>query len=143
MATTKRGEVANVNKRLPEGNGTTTANELVNFTTLNAQPFVKPSSNNVWTGTNSFNVSIPTTNLNANTNNQIVNWQTLNGKNFTTLALVQSNANTFSATNTFSNSINANGKLNLKNNLLIYDLSGLINYHRFQSILINVNKRFY
>ena len=31
------------------------ANELVNFTCLNAQSFVKPSFNNVWTGTNSFN----------------------------------------------------------------------------------------
>jgi len=87
------------------------------------------TNNTNFTGTATFN-SIPICSTNATANNQIVNWQTLNGQSFTTLALVQSNANTFSSTNTFSNTINANGQINLKNNLLIYDLVGLTNYHR-------------
>jgi microcystin-dependent protein/non-homologous end joining protein Ku len=54
--------------------------------------------------TASFTV-IPTTTINANANNQIVNWQTLNGQSFTTLALVQSNNNAFTGTNTFNTSL--------------------------------------
>ena len=119
------------NTSIPTTNINATINDqIVNWQTLNAQSFVKPSFNNSWSGTNSFNTIIPTTTINANANNQIVNWQTLNGQSFTTLGLVQSNANTFLSTNTFSNPINANGQLNLKNNLLIYDLLGLTNYHR-------------
>ena len=103
----------------------------MNWQTLNGQSFVKPSSNNAWSGTNSFNTSIPTTTINATANNQIVNWQTLNGQSFTTLALVQSNANTFTGTsNTFSNPINANGQVNIKNNLLVYDLALGVKYTR-------------
>ena len=70
-----------------------------------------------------FNTYAPLCSQNASSNNQLVNWQTLNGQSFTTLALVQSNANTFSATNTFSNTASFNGQVNIKNNLLFYDIA--------------------
>ena len=86
------------------------------------------SNNTIFTGLATFNggavfnTTIPTTSISASSANELVNYTTLTGQGFTTLALVQSNANTFSATNTFSNTINANGQVNIKNNLLVYDL---------------------
>ena len=62
------------------------------------------NNNNEFTGTNHFNF-VPTTSINANANNQIVNWQTLNGQSFTTLQIVQGNENIFTQVNTFNKDI--------------------------------------
>jgi hypothetical protein len=47
-------------------------NQLVNFSTLNAQSFVKPSFNNVWTGTNTFNSFLPTSSLTPSSGTQLI-----------------------------------------------------------------------
>ena len=57
-----------------------------------------------FTQTASFSV-IPNCSILANANNQLVNWQTLNGQGFTTLPLVQSNNNIFTGTNQFNQQI--------------------------------------
>ena len=74
------------------------ANELVNFTCLNAQSFVKPSFNNVWTGTNSFNSFLPTSTITASSNNELVNFTCLNGQSF----VKPSFNNVWTGTNTFN-----------------------------------------
>ena len=89
------------------------------------------TSANTFSSTNTFNSFLPTSTITASSANQFVNYTTLTSQGYTTLALVQSNVNTFTgSSNTFSNPINANGQINLKNNLLLYDLIGLTNYHR-------------
>jgi microcystin-dependent protein len=84
-------------------------NQLVNFKTLNSQNFTTlslvQSNANVWTNTNTFNISLPTSTITANSNNQLVNFYTLNNQNFTTLALVQNNNNLWTGSNTFISSL--------------------------------------
>ena len=54
-----------------------TGSQLVNFSTLNSQGFTTlslvQSNSNVWTGTNSFNTSLPTSTLVPNSPYQLVN----------------------------------------------------------------------
>jgi microcystin-dependent protein len=84
-------------------------NQLVNFKTLNSQNFTTlslvQSNANVWTNTNTFNISLPTSTITATSNNQLVNFFTLNNQNFTTLALVQNNNNLWTGSNTFNSSL--------------------------------------
>ncbi|MFZ9907565.1 MAG: hypothetical protein ACO3FJ_07730, partial [Ilumatobacteraceae bacterium] len=84
-------------------------NQLVNFKTLNSQNFTTlslvQSNANVWTNTNTFNISLPTSTITATSNNQLVNFYTLNNQNFTTLALVQNNNNLWTGSNTFNSSL--------------------------------------
>jgi hypothetical protein len=74
------------------------ANELVNFTCLNAQLFVKPSFNNVWTGTNSFNSFLPTSTITASSANELVNFTCLNAQSF----VKPSFNNVWTGTNSFN-----------------------------------------
>jgi hypothetical protein len=62
-----------------------------------------------------FNTVIPTTSLNANTNNQIVNWQTLNAQGFITSASILGNNNIFTGFNTFDVYQTFKGSVVLKN----------------------------
>jgi len=52
-----------------------------------------------------FNSVIPTTSITALSANQLVNYTTLTSQGYTTLSAVQSNGNTFTATNTFTGNL--------------------------------------
>ena len=52
-----------------------------------------------------FNSVIPTTTITASSANQLVNYSTLTTQGYTTLSAVQSNSNTFTATNTFTGNL--------------------------------------
>ena len=94
------------------------------------------SNSNIFTGINTFNISLPTSTITATSNDQLVNFSTLTGQGFTTLTAVQalgyttltnvqSNSNIFTDTNTFNLSTNMNsiagllvtGAYSLYNNL--------------------------
>jgi len=75
-----------------------TNNQLVNFSTLNGQSFVKPSFNNVWTGTNSFNSFLPTSTITASSANELVNFTCLNAQSF----VKPSFNNVWTGTNSFN-----------------------------------------
>jgi len=87
----------------------TSANQLVNYTTLNSQGFttlpIIQANANAWTNTNTFNSFLPTSTITATSANQLVNYTTLTGQSYTTLALVQSNANIWTNTNTFNTTL--------------------------------------
>ena len=63
------------------------------------------NSTNAWTGFNSFNTNLPTSTITATTANQLVNFTTLTTQGYTTLPLVQGNANTFTNTNAFTGDV--------------------------------------
>ena len=85
------------------------ANQLVNYTTLTSQGYITASSilsaSNAWTGSNSFNLFLPTSTITASSANELVNYTTLTTQGYTTLSAVQSNGNTFTATNTFTGNL--------------------------------------
>ena len=87
----------------------TSANQLVNYTTLNSQGFttlpIIQANANAWTNTNTFNSFLPTSTITATSANQLVNYTTLTGQSYTTLPLVQSNANIWTNTNTFNTTL--------------------------------------
>ena len=86
---------------------TATADKSIYFTFLKTtiETQLEVAENATFNGGAVFNTVIPTTSLNASANNQIVNWQTLNCQNYTTLPLVQGNANTFTNTNNFTGDV--------------------------------------
>ena len=63
------------------------------------------NSTNAWTGFNSFDTNLPTSTITATTANQLVNFTTLTTQGYTTLPLVQGNANTFTNTNAFTGDV--------------------------------------
>jgi len=63
------------------------------------------NSTNAWTGFNSFDTNLPTSTITATTANQLVNFTTLTTRGYTTLPLVQGNANTFTNTNAFTGDV--------------------------------------
>ena len=99
-------------------------------------------SNSSFTGTSNFTTAIPTCSLNASSNNQLVNWQTLNGQSFTTLAAVQANTNTFSSANTFSAATNISSDLTLRstklyNKVKVITATGSLSFPLEETIVIN------
>jgi len=119
----------------------TSANQLVNYTTLTSQSFTTlplvQANNNVWTGTNTFNSTLPTSTITATLANQLVNHTTLTGQGFTTLALVQSNNNTFSANTSFNGEVSCNTWVNLNFRTRIYDIGLGGNYTQMYMIGTN------
>jgi microcystin-dependent protein len=80
-----------------------------------------------------FNSVIPTTSLIASSNNQIVNWQTLNGQGFLTSASILANNNGWTGTNTFSSFTTFN------NNIDVNNQATFANTMTFSSATININ----
>jgi len=67
----------------------------------------------------------------------LVNYTTLTGQSYTTLALVQSNNNTFSANTSFNGEVDCNTWLNLKFRTRIYDILGSGNHTQMYMIGTN------
>jgi len=111
---------------------------LVNYTTLTGQSYTTlplvQSNANIWTNTNTFNTTLPTSTITATTANQLVNYTTLTGQSYTTLALVQSNNNTFTANTSFNGEVDCNSWLNLKFRTRIYDVLGTGNHTQMYHI---------
>ena len=95
------------NTNLPTTTKTTfNSNEFVSKAYVDGMPVHGIlNSTNAWTGFNSFNTNLPTSTITATTANQLVNFTTLTTQGYTTLSLVQGNANTFTNTNAFTGDV--------------------------------------
>ena len=95
------------NTNLPTTTKTTfNSNEFVSKAYVDGMPVHGIlNSTNAWTGFNSFNTNLPTSTITATTANQLVNFTTLTTQGYTTLPLVQGNANIFTNTNAFTGDV--------------------------------------